>query len=152
MKKILFVLIIPFFLSLSASKCDRTDCCVMPPCSDTPTLTGTWKLEAYQNLSTGILETKPADADKDVIFTFKDNEKSGMIAGNTFVNTVEGSYELLEYCRIRITVFGGTKVGEPAWSGKAWLVSGTEYHYKKYEGRLEIHRNQGTETMIFKKM
>lgn len=152
MKKILFVLIIPFVLSLSASKCEKTDCCVMPPCSDTPTLTGSWKLEAYQNVSTGVLENKPAEVDKDVIFTFKDNEKTGTIAGNTFVNTIGGSYELLEYCRIRVTAFGGSKVGEPAWSEKAWLVSGTEYHYTKSEGQLKIHRNQGTETMIFKKM
>lgn len=151
MKKILFVLIIPFFLSLSASRCEK-ECCDVPPCSDTPTLTGTWKLEAYQNLSTGIPETKPADADKDVIFTFKDNEKNGTIAGNTFVNTVQGNYELLEYCRIRVTSFGGTKVGEPAWSGRAWLISDTEYHYERKENRLTIHRNQGMEAMIFKKM
>ena len=148
----LFVLIIPFVLSLSASKCARTECCVIPPCSDMPTLSGTWKLEAYQNLFTGIPENKPADADKDVIFTFKDNEKTGTIAGNTFVNTVEGNYELLEYCRIRVKSFGGTKVGEPAWSGRAWLVSGTEYHYERKENRLTIHRNQGMEAMIFKKM
>ena len=149
MKKLLFVLIIPIVLGLSASTCERTECCVIPPCSDTPTLTGTWKLEAY--LTSGILESKPANVDKDVIFTLKDDEKTGTIAGNTFVNTVEGNYDLLGDCRIRVKSFGGTKVGEPAWSEKAWLVSGTEYYYERFEGTLKIHRNQGKETMIFKK-
>jgi hypothetical protein len=152
MKKIILVLIFPFMLTLSASTCERTECCLPPQCSETPTLTGTWKLEAYQSLSTGILESKPADADKDVIFTFKDDEKMGTIVGKTFVNTIQGSYELSENCRIKVTTFGGSKVGEPAWSKKAWLISEQEYHYEKNEDQLKIHRNPDMETMIFKKM
>jgi hypothetical protein len=150
MKKAFLFLILAAF-GLSASQCERKDCCILPPCSDTPTLTGVWVLEGYQHLSTGVPDNITPDADKNVVFNFRDDEMKGTIEGNTFVNTIQGTYELQGDCRIKVITFGGTKVGEPEWSAKAWLASETIYPYEKTGNTLKIYINQGTEVMIFKK-
>ena len=123
----------------------------MPPCSDKPTLEGTWRLMGYRDISSGNLEADPEPDGKGVVFTFKDNEKMGTLQGRTYMNTVSGTYELMEYCRIKMQSFGGTKVGEPAWSNRAWLASDTIFYYERIENNLTIYRNAGKEGMIFKK-
>ena len=105
----------------------------------------------YRDISSGNLEADPEPDGKGVVFTFKDNEKMGTLQGHTYMNTVSGTYELMEYCRIKMQSFGGTKVGEPAWSNRAWLASDTIFYYERIENNLTIYRNAGKEGMIFKK-
>ena len=144
--------VILIFLFITAFQCGKeVDCCVMPPCSDSATLEGTWKLVGYRDISTGNLQTDPEPDGKGVVYTFTDNEKTGNIEGHTSVNTISGSYELLEYCRLKITSFGGTKVGEPAWSNKAWLASDSTFGYERIGNNLTIYRNKGKEGMVFRK-
>jgi len=149
MKKSISVILL--LLVLTAFQCGK-ECCVVGPCSEVVSLTGTWKLAYYKNGSTSVIDSMPITDGEEVIFAFKDNEKTGTIAGKTFVNTVEGEYEMLEYCRIKVTSFGGTKVGEPDWSAKAWLESNATYHYKILGAELQIQRYQGTDIMVFKKV
>ncbi|TDE13822.1 hypothetical protein [Dyadobacter psychrotolerans] len=149
MKSLLVIFIV---LLISAFQCGKeVDCCVMPPCSDSPTLEGSWKLTGYRDISTGNLEIDPDLNAKGVVFTFKDDEKTGNIEGHTSVNTVSGSYELMEYCRLKVTSFGGTKVGEPAWSNRAWLASDSTFGYERIGNNLTIYRNTGKEGMVFRK-
>lgn len=152
MKNLKSIIVILFGVGLFAFECgDVEDCCVMPPCSDKQSLKGTWRLSGYRNASTGALESDPDPRGKGVVFTFNDNEKAGSIEGHTLVNTISGTYEIMENCRIKISAFGGTKVGEPAWSNRAWLVSDSIYHYQRINDNLTIYRNNGSEAMIFDK-
>ncbi|WP_221389718.1 META domain-containing protein [Dyadobacter sp. NIV53] len=152
MKNILFFATILFVLALSAFQCGKQeDCCVLPPCSDKPTLEGTWRLTGYRDISTGSTENDPGPEGKGVIFTFKDNEKDGSISGHTVMNEVSGSYTLGPGCKLNIITFGGTKVGEPGWSGRAWLQSDSSMYYQRIENSLVIYRNKGREGMVFKK-
>jgi hypothetical protein len=114
-------------------------------------LTGTWRLDSYQNISTGAEEKDPEPEGKGVVFTFKDNEKEGTIAGHTFVNEISGTYTLGGECSVKITAFGGTKVGEPGWSGKAWLNAAGVASYQVSENKFILTYPNATERMIFKK-
>lgn len=123
----------------------------MPPCSDVPSWEGSWQLIGFRKVSTGNLEGDPGVEGKSVVFTFSDNRKEGTIKGHTFVNTISGTYQFDGDCRYTIKEFGGTKVGEPGWSSKAWLTVSTG-NYERIKDQLIIYRNKGAEAMIFKKV
>lgn len=153
MKRLIFTMAIALFLGLSAFECgNHENCCVPPICSEQTTLTGTWRLEAYENQTTGALITDPDPDGKGVVYTFKDNEKEGTIEGHTVANTVDGSYTLDKNCNFKVLVFGGSKVGEPAWSGKAWLPSDKTGYYQRIGSKLTIYFNGSEELLVFRKI
>ncbi|MCE6990651.1 META domain-containing protein [Dyadobacter sp. CY323] len=148
MRKIGYYLIVTILLAFSAFQCrEAQDCCV-PPCSEKSTLTGTWRLSAIENLASGTSEPDPDPNGKGVIFTFTDDEKEGAITGHTFVNQVDGSYSLAAECAIVIKEFGGTKVGEPKWSGRAWLASG-KGSYQLAGDKLTLFLNDRETGLVF---
>ncbi|MEO6281912.1 MAG: lipocalin family protein [Dyadobacter sp.] len=152
MKKLASYIAIIAFFGLTAFECgDQEDCCVMPPCSEKSSLTGTWRLESYQNISTGAEDKDPEPDGKGVVFTFKDDGKEGTIAGHTFVNDISGNYTLAGGCSVKITGFGGTKVGEPGWSSKAWLNSNATANFQVSENRFILTFPNATERLVFKK-
>lgn len=146
LKSFLAIILVSFGL---AFQCVRRECCVTPPCSDKATLEGSWRLIGIRSNTTGKLDSLPSSENRRVIFTFKDDEKSGTIDGHTFVNTISGTYEMLDYCRFKVLSFGGTKVGEPGLSGKAWLTSETIYHYERKGNSLAIQPQMAVEALIF---
>jgi hypothetical protein len=149
LRSISFILSISFLL---AFQCSRRDCCGMPPCSESHTLQGSWQFTGYRNEANGDFEGNPGVDGQSVIYTFTDNGKEGKIEGKTFSNTVSGTYTLEDFCTYKIKEFGGTKVGEPEWSSRAWLVSGTSERYQRVNNQLVLYRNNGTVAMIFKKV
>jgi hypothetical protein len=153
MKRITRLLAAMVFLSLSAFECDSgKNCCVPPVCSEKSTLTGTWRLEAYENQTTGIAENDSQTEGKGVVFTFTDDEKQGTIEGHTFVNTINGTYKLDKNCGFKVVSFGGTKVGEPEWSSKAWLPSGKSGYYQIVGSKLVIYFDGSEERLRFIKI
>ncbi|PSL29508.1 hypothetical protein CLV60_105350 [Dyadobacter jiangsuensis] len=126
----------------------------MPPCSEIASLSGTWRLDYFQNTVTNATDKDPGISGKSVVFTFSDDQKSGTIAGHTFVNTVSGAYTLGPNCTFKITSFGGSKVGEPEWSRKAWLPSdstGSKGSYHVQSDKLILKFDQNPEQLVFKK-
>ncbi len=152
MKKLASLITLTLLFGLTAFQCGtQEDCCAMPPCSEKPTLTGTWRLDSYQNTSTGAEEKDPEPDGKGVVFTFKDDEKEGTIEGHTFVNDVFGKYTLQAGCSMKVTEFGGTKVGEPGWSGDAWLNSNVTAYYQVVGEKLVLSFANAPKRMVFKK-
>ncbi|OJV18572.1 MAG: hypothetical protein BGO21_23865 [Dyadobacter sp. 50-39] len=155
MKRIAYSIFFLLFVALSAFECDNgKDCCAMPPCSEIASLSGTWRLDYFQNTATGAIDTDPEISGKSVVFTFSDDQKKGTISGNTFVNTVSGAYTLGGNCTFKITSFGGSKVGEPEWSRKAWLPSdstGGKGSYHIQSNKLILKFDQNPEQLVFKK-
>ncbi|WP_353722811.1 hypothetical protein [Dyadobacter sp. 676] len=155
MKRTACLFICAAFLALTAFECgDRELCCDFPPCSEIASLKGIWRLDYFQNTVTGAIDTDPEVDGKSVVFTFEDDKKNGVISGHTFVNTVGGSYTLGPNCTFKIVSFGGTKVGEPEWSRKAWLPSDSisgkgSYHISSDKLILKFDQNQ--EQLVFKK-
>lgn len=154
MKKIVYLLACTLFLGLTAFECGSgKDCCAMPPCSEIGSLKGTWRLDYFQNTATGTVDADPGVSGKSVVFTFEDDKKSGTLSGHTFVNTVSGSYTLGPNCTFKITSFGGSKVGEPEWSRKAWLPSDStgQGSYQVTSDKLVLRFDQNPEQLVFKK-
>ncbi len=152
MKRLAFLIFILLAVGLSAFECDNQECCVMPVCSENATLTGTWRLVAFENPVTGTSDTDPDPKGKGVIFNFKDDQKEGSIEGHTVVNTVGGGYTLGPDCSFKILVFGGSKVGEHGWSSKAWLPSNATGFYKVNENKLVIKLDNQEEQLVFSKL
>lgn len=146
MKKFTSLVLIVIFLTLSAAGCEKESCCK----AEHPVLNGTWELEGYLNRKTNVLKQIPASGGRNVIYTFQDDGHKGAISGTTYSNTVGGSYELLGSSKLMITNFGGSKVGEPEWSGKAWFRYG-EYLYEIRDNSLSIYQETDSEKMIFRK-
>ncbi|MCF0065445.1 META domain-containing protein [Dyadobacter chenwenxiniae] len=145
-------------LGLTAFQCSDSNadgeqrvCCAMLPCSDVASLSGTWRLAGYQNNISGIMDNDPDTEGRGVVFTFTDSGKEGKITGHTVANEIEGAYTISSACELTIETFGGTKVGEPGWSGKAWLVSGATGSYKRNGNQLILGFQNGAYRMIFKK-
>lgn len=155
MKRIVYLLICFVFIALTAFECgNRKDCCVMPPCSEVASIAGAWRLDYFQNTTTGVIDKDPGISGKSVVFTFSDDQKNGTIAGHTFVNTVTGVYTLGPNCTFKITSFGGSKVAEPEWSSKAWLPSdstGGKGNYHAQSDKLILKFDQNPEQLVFKK-
>lgn len=153
MKRLAFLIFILLAVGLSAFECGTgKDCCVPPLCSEYNTITGTWRLEAFENQTTGALSGDPEPEGKGVVFTFKDNEKEGTIEGHTFANTVFGTYTLDKTCNFKVVSFGGTKVGEPAWSSKAWLPSNKTGYYQRLGNQLVIYFDGSEERLVFRQL
>ena len=152
MKRLAFLTFILLFVGLSAFECEKKECCVTPICSENATLTGTWRLVAFENPVTGTSDTDPDPKGKGVVFSFNDNKKDGTITGHTFVNTVEGGYTLGTDCDFKIVGFGGSKVGEPIWSRKAWLPSNVTGFYWVNESKLVIKFDSQEEQLVFRKL
>ena len=158
MKKFISLISFTLLFGLTAFQCSDSDaegeqrsCCAMPPCSDVASLSGTWRLVAYQNNVSGILDNDPDTEGRGVVFTFTDSGKDGKINGHTVANEIEGAYTISSACGLTIDTFGGTKVGEPGWSGKAWLASGATGSYKRNGNQLVLGFQNGEYRMIFKK-
>jgi hypothetical protein len=155
MKRITSLLIWFIVLALTAFQCENgKDCCAFPLCSEIASLKGTWRLDYFENIATGAVDADPEVSGKSVVFTFSDDKKNGTIAGNTFVNTISGTYTLGENCTFRITGFGGSKVGEPEWSRKAWLPSdstGGKGTYQVTSDKLILKFDRNPEQLVFKK-
>ena len=155
MKRIVYWCIYAMFFTSTAFECGRKElCCDLPPCSEIASLNGTWRLDYFQNTATGAIDTDPEVSGKSVLFTFADDQKAGTITGHTFVNTISGSYALGQSCTFKITSFGGSKVGEPEWSRKAWFPSdsaGGKGNYHVSEDKLILKFDQNPEQLVFKK-
>jgi hypothetical protein len=152
MKKRGLAVLIMVFFATAAFQCEETrECCVPPVCSEKPTLNGTWRLVAYENQTTGLTDNDPEPEGKGVVYTFRDNEKTGSVEGHTFANTITGAYKLGDGCALTITAFGGTKVGEPLWSNKAWLPSNKSGYYQIVGNRLVIYFNGTEERLVFER-
>lgn len=146
MRKLTSLVLVVILLELSTSGCEKNSCCK----PDNPVLEGTWQLEGYRDLKTNILKEIPANDGRNVVYTFQNDGRKGTISGKTYSNTVAGSYELLGSSKLMITNFGGSKVGEPEWSGKAWFRYG-EYLYEIRDNSLSIYQKTDNEKMIFRK-
>lgn len=155
MKRIAYLFVCTVLLASTAFECGGgKDCCVFPPCSEIASLHGTWRLDHFQNTATGAVDKDPEISGKSVVFSFSDDQKSGTITGHTFVNTINGSYTLGANCTFKIISFGGTKVGEPEWSRKAWLPSdstGGKGSYQVTSDKLILKFDKNPEQLVFKK-
>ena len=153
MTKLVILITAILLLTITAFQCrEEKDCCLPPLCSEKPTLTGIWRLESYENQTTGVTEKDPDPDGKGVVYTFTDNEKEGSIEGHTVMNTVSGGYSLDNTCNFKVLSFGGSKVGEPAWSNKAWLPSDKPGYYQRHDNKLVIYFNGSEERLVFKKI
>lgn len=155
MKRITYLFAWAVLFTLTAFQCENgKDCCAFPPCSEIASLTGTWRLDYFQNTATGAVDADPEISGKSVVFSFTDDQKNGTISGHTFVNTISGTYTLGANCTFKITSFGGSKVGEPEWSRKAWLPSDSingkgSYHISS--DKLVLRFDKSPEQLVFKK-
>jgi hypothetical protein len=155
MKRIAYLIVWAVLFTLTAFQCENgKDCCALPPCSEIGSLAGTWRLDYFENTATGRVDADPEISGKSVVFSFSDDQKNGTISGHTFVNTISGAYTLGANCTFKITSFGGSKVGEPEWSRKAWFPSdstGGKGSYHITSDKLILKFDQNPEQLIFKK-
>ncbi|GHB52864.1 hypothetical protein GCM10007390_01920 [Persicitalea jodogahamensis] len=122
-------------------------------CKANSTFEGTWKLNAYQNLSDGTLQPDPDPDGHGVVLSFAEDGKSVSFKGHTVANAVSGSFIKDGSCNLANSVFGGTKVGEPTqWSNKVWSAMNSVVSYGQNEESLFIYFNDRTEVMIFSKV
>lgn len=152
MKKTFYVQAIVLLLLVAAYQCDRNEE-ITPDtivCVANASLQGTWRLQAYQNTTTGTLDPDPDPKGRGVVFTFTEEGKSGKIAGHTVANTVFGNYQKGDTCRLETVTFGGTKVGEPSpWSAKVWTAMHDAEGFGQVDNHLYVYFNRKSERMIF---
>jgi heat shock protein HslJ len=101
------------FLLLLASACKNEESPV--------SLTGTWKLHAFQTESNGI-ELEPADLGGSVVIQLTGHGSTGKITGHTVNNRVFGNYQLQPGHQFLLPGLGSTEVYEPGW-GERFLVA-----------------------------
>lgn len=153
MKKYLSILAILSFFLFPDFQCEEKDCC-SPNSEDCPAsavLSGTWRLKAYQNVSTGKLETDPDPDGRGIVFTFEEVDGKGKFTGHTAVNTVSGGY-FRDGCVLKDAGFGGTKIGElTAFSAKVWSAMFGAQRLTFTKDKLSIYFNNSAEIMLFEK-
>lgn len=116
------------------------------------TLTGKWKLFVYEDLTNLDIEFEPIDIKRSIIISFFDNGKDGIMYGHTVTNQVSGEYSIFKPNQIKVTGFGGTKVGEPPWGNKFWDTITLASLFEVDEEELIIFYNNNKERMIFLKL
>lgn len=154
MIRIIYLIALAAFFALSAFECEDKEPVCDITCSKITSLDGTWRLDYFRNTTTGAIDKDPGIKGKSVVFTFSDDHQTGTIKGHTFVNSVSGTYTLGGGCSFKVTGFGGSKVGEPEWSRKAWLPadsSGVNGSYLVTDGELVLSFERNPEQFVFKK-
>ncbi len=116
------------------------------------TLTGKWKLVVYEDLTNRDIEFEPRDIRRSIIMDFFDDGKDGIMDGHTVTNQVSGEYSIFKPNQIKVTGFGGTKIGEPPWGGKFWETIVSASSFEVDEEKLIISYNSNKERMIFLKL
>jgi heat shock protein HslJ len=101
------------FLLLLAASCKKAE--------SLATLTGTWKLHAFQTGSNQI-EREPAGLGRSVVIQLSDDGSTGKIIGHTVNNSVFGDYQLQPGHQIVLPGLASTEVLEPDW-GMRFLVA-----------------------------
>ncbi|MDP5169373.1 MAG: hypothetical protein NWR72_03955 [Bacteroidia bacterium] len=127
---------------------------LLPACSppDTfRTLTGSWKLWAFEIPSEGILETEPDYLARSITITCKDRGKKGKYTLSTVTNVIEGEYLLDESGNMEVLRSDGTLFGEPAWGDKFMEAWRKAERYEIQPGQLFIYYNDGKSRMRFEK-
>lgn len=157
------VFLVLSFLVLAFLGCQKKDlmpevmrCATSMPkivgCGTLP-LEGTWRLQAYQKLSEGTLESDPDPKGRGVVLTFTEEGKKVRFAGHTVANTVSGGYQKGDSCRLEQGTFGGTKVGEPTeFSSRAWVGMNGAEAYGRGRDQLYIYYNGKSDVMIFERV
>ncbi|QHT67753.1 META domain-containing protein [Rhodocytophaga rosea] len=115
------------------------------------TLSGTWKLTAYQQIETGAIDTEPSNLERSIEIQFSDNGSTGTISGHTVTNQISGKYALQAGNQINVESFGGTKVAEPAWGNRFWTAIYQAGIYQVNSTKLVITNKLHTEKMIFQR-
>ncbi len=113
------------------------------------TLSGSWRLWAFEEPAEGILEQEPPHIARSIVITCKDRGKKGKYTLITVTNVLEGNYLLLEDHGMEVERMDGTLFGEPAWGSRfteAWR--GAE-SYEVQPGQLAIYFNGGKSRMLF---
>ena len=116
----------------------------------TSSLNRNWKLIKYYNLTHGTSESEPVNISRSIIIEISDNGIMGNMNGHTVTNTVGRAYELLQYNKMKILHFGGTKIGEPNWGCKFWGAIHAASTYEIQRDKLYIYFNADAEKMEFK--
>jgi hypothetical protein len=104
-------------------------------------ITGTWKVLAYEDLLTGVITTKTLENSwgKDVTITLDDTTDPHEFSGHTTSNTMWGyfSYESESTLKIR---YMATLVAESEWGVKfSWAISHEILDYTLAASELKIY-------------
>lgn len=115
------------------------------------TLTGTWKLYAFEVPDEGTVFLKPHHIVRDILITCEDRGKKGKYTAQTITNVVEGKYEILENGQIMFTSMDGTLFGEPEWGEefREGLMNAESYEIQPEQ--LFLYFNDGKTRMSFEK-
>ena len=114
------------------------------------TLNGYWSLICYLDILTGKQDClNPVDESETISLKFQDNGKVGKMYGHTYVNTVDGDYTLEKQNKIKVSNFGGTKVGEIDWKYDFWITIRQSSSFKFCGDTLVILFDNDTKAMKF---
>ena len=123
---------------------------------------GSWKLVSRENYATNQVFYKDQNdvqrycnnpAGCDIILTFSRSNTANVISGHTITNEVYGDFTFAADLRqITITSFGGTKVGEPAWSDNIWDNILDIGKYKINGQYLRLYMNSKQESLTFQRL
>jgi hypothetical protein len=104
-------------------------------------LTGTkWKLTGFANVTNGITKTPEPDSENHYWIIFNDDNT---ISGKSSTNELVGSYEVnYETATLRITNFGGTKIGE-ILDGELFMKNlQSVYYFSMQETSLRLYYHE----------
>lgn len=117
------------------------------------TLTGNWSLVCYADLKTKKQQCiSPKDESQTISLEFRDNGREGTLSGHTSSNLVSGKYILSKGNKIKVTNFGGTKVGELDWGDDFWSAIYRSSTYTFHRDTLIILYDNNRKAMKFKQL
>lgn len=123
---------------------------VLPQQLTAQTLNGYWSLICYLDILTGKQDClNPVDESETISLKFQDNGKVGKMYGHTYVNTVDGDYTLEKQNKIKVSNFGGTKVGEIDWKYDFWITIRQSSSFKFCGDTLVLLFDNDTKAMKF---
>jgi hypothetical protein len=122
---------------------------------------GTWKLVSRENYATNqVFYKESADIQPycngamscDVILTLERVNAKDKISGHTITNEIFGEFTFDQVMhRINIAEFGGTKLGEPAWSDNIWKNIYEVKSYKINGQYLRLYMANKPESLTFER-
>lgn len=113
------------------------------------TLTGTWRLWAFETPSEGVLEPEPDHVARSVVLSAKDRGKRGSYSVTTVTNLLEGTYRLGEEGSLEVESVDGTLFGEPAWGERFNAAWRDAIRYEIQPGQLLVYFGDGKSRMLF---
>jgi len=114
------------------------------------TLNGTWRVDSFEDITTGTIEYKTQENswDREIIVKFDDTKSPKELSGTNISNTILGEFDYVGQRQFIMTNLSTTQVNQPGWADKfTEAIVDMNITFRVNTKQLRIYYNNQTKSV-----